>query len=109
MKRERTDHEDFFMGIFLLTKKALAYVKPSGISPTPRGASSWRVLPEFKTGRPAAHSEPRVLLSSDRKRGGVQLLVLLSESTNATTSLTSHENLVGNCFTNAVVRASAMT
>lgn len=32
-----------------------------------------------------------------------------SESSHATTSLTSHENLLGNCFANAVVNVSAMT
>lgn len=41
--------------------------------------------------------------------GRIPLCVLSSESTQATTSLTSHENLSGNCFTKAVVIVSAMT
>jgi len=72
-------------------------------------ASVRQVLPDFKTGRPAAHPEPRVLLISGLKRGRVLLCVLLSKSSHATTSLTSHENLLGNCFANAVVIVSAMT
>ena len=34
--------------------------------------------------------------------------ILLSESTQATTPLSNHENLSGNCFDNAVVSVSAM-
>ena len=59
--------------------------------------------------RPAAHPEPRVLLIRGLKRGRVLLCVLPLDSTHATTSLTSHENLLGNCFANAVVIVSAMT
>jgi hypothetical protein len=72
-------------------------------------ASLRQVLLDFKTGRPAAHPEPRVLLISGLKRGRVLLCVLPSKSSHATTSLTSHENLLGNCFAKAVVIVSAMT
>ena len=68
-----------------------------------------QVLLDVKTGRPAVPDEPRVLLISGLARGRVLLCVLPSEATHATTSLTSHENLLGNCFANAVVIVSAMT
>lgn len=72
-------------------------------------ASLRQVFLDFKTERPAAHPEPRVLLISGLARGCVLLCVLPSESTHATTTITSHENLLGNCFANAVVIVSAMT
>jgi len=42
-------------------------------------------------------------------KGAEPICVLLSESTQATTSRAIHENLLGNCFTNAAVNVSAMT
>jgi len=72
-------------------------------------ASLRQVLLDVKIGRPAVPDEPRVLLISGLTRGRVLLCVLPSEATHATTSLTSHENLPGNCFANAVVIVSAMT
>src|SRR5687767_12218702 len=61
-----------------------------------------RVLFEFETGRPAG-------LVYQWPSEAVYRMCLFSILSSATRSRTSHENLSGNCFTNAVVNVSAMT
>jgi len=76
---------------------------------TAPGGYHWRAKHMWSRRDDDEASLRQVLLISGLARGRVLLCVLPSEATHATTSLTSHENLLGNCFAKAVVIVSAMT
>jgi len=76
---------------------------------TAPGGYHWRAKHMWSGRDDDEASLRQVLLISGLARGRVLLCVLPWESTHATTTITSHENLPGNCFANAVVIVSAMT
>jgi hypothetical protein len=63
---------------------------------------------DFKTGAPTVHPEPQILFISASSGPRPTRCSSLGLDA-ATTSLASHENLSGNCFTKAIVNVSAMT